>query len=204
MLPVFYYLIKNSRLISRTIVITGIVSIFTLSPLIVSAYNQIELRFLISTTFYVTIAVAIFSMKLFLSTNITRTAQRSAVLIILLIGGLLVSAGSTTSVFFRGVKPIVDSTRNFVVKELKNCEARNLDRILITESKIRFQDRNRIGMFNQQTDLQSSWVPYSAVFLISQEVFGGDRKKIIFTENVNVTSEECVIELGKIPNELRK
>lgn len=135
--------------------------VLLISPLILSGYNQIELRFYLGGSILCLSCICLLRLPI---KNETVLHFTSLVIIVSLI--------CFNSLFFRTkIAPIVFGTKSFIESQLKSCDKKNLsDGVQVISRKLAFPSRPEIGMLSQSTDLASSWVPLNAVivFLESQ------------------------------------
>lgn len=167
----------------------------SLLPLLVASQNQIDLRFIGSSSWMVLFT----TIYLLVSTPmefIGKSAQKTISVILISIIGLygLVSVNYRYATV---IKPVYLNSTSFISKELKLCSENQISNgILIVERTKPWPSRQLLGFFSQTTDLASEWVPVGVVKLVL--IKASKETKGITLSSVKVRNESlCYVYLDK-------
>jgi hypothetical protein len=161
-------------------------------------YKQVELRFFIASQFCVLLVLVYgIARRTEVSILIGKT-QKMFFLVTLFVAIILFNNRWYQDVYSPQV--VRDS---FITSQIASCidEEGRFNKIIYIEPRTQdWEDRNRLGMFSQQTDLQSEWVPKYAVKRITETLLRRDIL-IEFQHSVNMKEprQACTIELDNYP-----
>lgn len=197
---IFILHFKSIRKSLQYLFLLFVVQSLVLSPFLIVAQNQIELRYFIVSNWLVVIVFMITLQTLVGSPIKNRRPQSMFVhlqlpkmlLWIQPIIGLLVC----WVFFFSIVSPILTNTRDFIESEIVKCSNQELKKPFIFDRESDWPGRSYIGMMSQSTDLASSWVPLPALkWVIRESRSIGSNPE--YVERNNLMQNACVIDLQK-------
>lgn len=176
-----------------------------LSPMFFFAYNQVEPRLFVSSTFLIILVIyrnyaKFFSTKHNLllkkrNSTLRRTSSKTLYSSVILLSLLM-----TNQMFSQGVRPIIENTSVFLQESLDNCVTNNQVEDFIVEERTRdWPSRSYLGMFSQVSDLASGWVPEYALRIKVLEEIGLDPGSIdtVTRPNQSLLNSEgtCLVSL---------
>ena len=167
----------------------------SLLPLLVASQNQIDLRFIGSSSwmvFFTTIYLLVSTPVEFIGKSAQKTISAILTLTIGLYGLVAVNYR-----FVRVIKPIYLNSTSFILSELKLCSDNQISNgIFIVERTKPWPSRQLLGFFSQTTDLASEWVPVGAVKLVL--IKASKESKGITLSSLKVRNESlCYVYLDK-------
>ncbi len=167
----------------------------SLLPLLVASQNQIDLRFIGSSSWLVLFTTAYLIIKSLME-FIGKSAQKTISVILTSIIGLY-GLAATNYRFATVIKPIYLDSTSFILSELKLCSDNQISNgIRIVERTKPWPSRQLLGMFSQTTDLASEWVPVGAVKLVL--IKASKESKGITLSSLKVRNESlCYVHLDR-------
>ena len=161
-------------------------------------YNQVELRFFIASQFCVLLVLVYGIARRADASILIDKTRKMFVLVTLFIAVILFN-----NRWYQDVYSPQMARDRFITSQITSCidEKGRFNNAIYIEPRTRdWEDHNRIGVFSQQTDLQSEWVPKYAVKRITETLFRQDIV-IEFQHNINVKElrQVCTIKLDNYP-----
>ena len=145
--------------------------VLSLTPLIVTSQNQIDLRFLSSSSWLV-----VFVFLYLLLSKIKNGDKKSGKLwfLALIFCVLGLGALSVNSIYSNYISKIEHSTREFLTSEIRKCDKTLASQkiYIVPRTKV-WESKPLLGIYSQATDLASEWVPIPALTLFAREVYAG-------------------------------
>jgi hypothetical protein len=167
---VLYYLkFRKPSSVFFQLVAFNLSIVLSLTPLIVTSQNQIDLRFLSSSSWLV-----VFVFLYLLLSRIKNSDKKSRKLwflgFIYCVLGL--GAFSVNSIYYNYISKIEYSTREFLTSEIRKCDKTLVSQkiSIVPRTKV-WESKPLLGIYSQPTDLASEWVPIPAVTLFAREVY---------------------------------
>ena len=175
--------------------------VLTILPLLAVSDNQIDLRFVASNTWlYVFMCVFLFT---HLRHDIESGIRKFIAIFVYPVVGLLLIIGFATINlnFLNNYLGPFEQKQEFFRHQISLCNKElNNQEIIILPRTAPWEKKNLIGIYSQQTDLESDWVPVGALtFYLKDAGFKFDSLPVIKQEETNGLS--CYVDLGDYTNE---
>lgn len=192
---------RKNRSITTTLIqflLFNVVVILTLTPLIFVSENQIDMRFVAPNTwlFAFVVMFSLFPKDLERSENTKIFNKfRFAFLGLSLVVGIISINLNFINLYLKPyhVKEV------FIGQQLALCPAEKVrSKISIVERSIPWENRNNIGAYSQQTDLESAWVPIGAVFYYLRNI-GLETDSLSIIADEESQDNGCLVVLDEYP-----
>jgi len=171
LVTLFYLKFRSIKVVVLQLLVFNLVAAASLAPLFVASQNEIELYFILSSSWlFVFLLVYLFLDLVNLATKFslkTRFKIFGTVSSLLLFFGIF----TVNDRFNNFLAPVEKSTISFLKSQLYNCTSAELSSgISILPRTKPWKTYENLGVFSQSTDLQSSWVPISAVQVVLRDL----------------------------------
>jgi hypothetical protein len=171
LITLFYLKFRSIRVVILHILVFNLVAASSLAPLFVASQNEIELYFILSSSWlFIFLLIYLF---LDLVSSATKFNPKIRFRIFGAVSSLLLFFGVFTvnDRFNNFLAPVEKSTISFLKSQLYNCTSAELSSgISILPRTKPWETYENLGVFSQSTDLQSSWVPISAVKVVLRDL----------------------------------
>jgi hypothetical protein len=193
----FFLRFKTTRNALKNLFLFNAVIVLSLTPLFFAAQNEIEIYFVLSSSWLFVILLVYFVTdflfrKKFSVSHFQSFRSNTFVVVLLLTGFLAVN-----SRYYSNIRQIENSTFIFLSNQINRCSDAELNAgVSILPRTQDWPTKANLGVYSQTTDLQSIWVPVQAVRVILK-----DKDPIVFANPKVAWGEDenggCVIDLNR-------
>jgi hypothetical protein len=174
--------------------------VLTILPLLVVGDNQIDLRFVASNTWLYMF------MFIFLFMHLGHDRELGirkiiATFVYPVVGLLLVIGFATVNLnFLNYYQNPFEQKQGFFSQQISSCNKELLAKnIIILPRTTPWENKSLIGIYSQQTDLQSDWVPVGALALYLRDA-GFKLNSLPTMKQEEITGSNCYVNLDDYPN----
>jgi hypothetical protein len=169
--------------------------VLSISSIFFPNQQQIEIRFVIVGTWFVTFLIVFFTTGLLKRLFVDRISP-NVLLNSMLAFSLLFSIVSVNDRYFNVINPIRINSEYFIKTQLSEClKHSKLGDINIIPRQLPWPSLKNLGMYSQVTDLSSEWVPLPAALLFARELTDND-SKLNVSWSLEETADSCNIDLN--------
>jgi hypothetical protein len=191
---------KSFGIAFQHFLVFNIFVVFTISPLLVVHDNQIDSRFVASNTWlYMFMCIFLF---MHLRHDSELGVRKYLALFVYPATGLLLIIGFATINlnFLNSYQNPFEQKQEFFRQQISSCNKElRAQKIVILQRTIPWGNRNLIGIYSQQTDLQSDWVPVGALaFYLKDAGFKFDSLPVMKPKQIS--GSNCYVVLDDYPN----
>lgn len=166
----FYLRYRGMRLALANILIFNAIICLSLAPLFLAAQNEIEIYFILSSSWLFVVLLVYFTADLGYRKMSTISNFRSSVTIVFTVVLLLAGFLGVNGRFDSNIGQIERSTFSFLSNQIDRCSESELNSGVTLLSRTKdWPVKPNLGVYSQTTDLQSIWVPVQAVRVILRD-----------------------------------